>query len=39
MQVPIQLPVLTPMEIKILASVGERAWIKIDTKASPAKSL
>ena len=34
-QVPIKLPVLTPMEIKILASVGERAWIKIDTKASP----
>lgn len=35
-QVPIKLPVLTPMEIKILASVGERAWIKIDTKASHA---
>ena len=31
-QAPITLPTLAPMEIKILAAVGQRDWIKIDSK-------
>lgn len=39
MQVAIKLPALAPMETKILASVAERAWIRVDNKASVLNSL
>jgi len=31
-QAPIKLPTLAPTDIKILAAVGQRDWIKIDSK-------